>query len=76
MKAQKTPLKDARIMFYGAGSSAVGVAQSIASYIHLKGDVPKEEADKVREPKTASDAARDHVQAGHAPHVYTWRGLA
>jgi len=47
MKAQQTELKDARIMFYGAGSSAVGVAQSIASYIHLKGDVPQEDADKV-----------------------------
>ena len=50
MKAQQTELKDARIMFYGAGSSAVGVAQSIASYIHLKGDVPQEDADKARDP--------------------------
>ena len=37
-------------MFYGAGSSAVGVAQSIASYIHLQGGVPQEDADKVRAP--------------------------
>lgn len=33
MKYQKTDLKDARIVFYGAGSSAVGVADSIATYM-------------------------------------------
>ncbi|BDA50170.1 NADP-dependent malic enzyme [Coccomyxa sp. Obi] len=33
MKAQGTPLKDARIVFYGAGSSAVGVATMIAQLL-------------------------------------------
>lgn len=47
MKAQGTELKDARVVFFGAGSSAVGVAQSIASYIELKGGVSAEEAKKV-----------------------------
>lgn len=47
MKAQGTPLKDAKIVFFGAGSSAVGVAKSIASVIELKGGVPPEQAKKV-----------------------------
>lgn len=46
MKAQGTPLKDAKIVFFGAGSSAVGVAKSIASVIELKGGVPPEQAKK------------------------------
>ena len=33
MKAQGTPLKDARVVFYGAGSSAVGVATMIAQLL-------------------------------------------
>ncbi len=48
MKAQGTNLKDARIVFFGAGSSAVGVAKSIASYIELKGNLSAEQARKVR----------------------------
>jgi malic enzyme len=47
MKAQGTELKDARIVFFGAGSSAVGVAKSIASVIELKGGVSAEDAKKV-----------------------------
>ncbi len=47
MKAQDTPLKEARLVFFGAGSSAVGVAKSIASYIQLRGGVTAEEARKV-----------------------------
>lgn len=39
-------MKDARVVFYGAGSSAVGVATSIASYIHLKGGVSMDAAKK------------------------------
>jgi malic enzyme len=46
MKAQGTELKDARIVFFGAGSSAVGVAKSIASVIELKGGVSAEDAKK------------------------------
>jgi malic enzyme len=33
MKLQKTDLADARVVFYGAGSSAVGVAEMIATYM-------------------------------------------
>ena len=47
MKAQGTKLKDARIVFFGAGSSAVGVAKSIASVLEIKGGLSPEEAKKV-----------------------------
>lgn len=50
MKAQQTNLKEARIVFFGAGSSAVGVAKSIASYIELKGGASAEHARKARPP--------------------------
>lgn len=50
MKAQGTELKDARIVFFGAGSSAVGVAKSISSVIELKGGLSAEEAKKVTYP--------------------------
>lgn len=33
MKLQRTELRDARIVFYGAGSSAVGVANSIVMHM-------------------------------------------
>ena len=33
MKAQQTPLKDAKVVFFGAGSSAVGVAMMIAQQL-------------------------------------------
>ena len=35
MKAQGTPLGEAKVVFYGAGSSAVGVASMIARLIEL-----------------------------------------
>ena len=35
MKAQGTPLGEARVVFYGAGSSAVGVASMHARLIEL-----------------------------------------
>jgi malic enzyme len=41
---QKTELRDARLLFYGAGSSAVGVADSIASYMRAKAEMSWEEA--------------------------------
>eukprot|EP00884_Botryococcus_braunii_P013926 jgi/Botrbrau1/22534/Bobra.114_2s0058.1 len=44
MKAQGTPLEDARIVFFGAGSSAVGVALTIASLLVKECGVTKEEA--------------------------------
>ena len=50
MKAQKTPLKEARVVFYGAGSSAVGVAEMIARLIELDAGVSAETARKVRRP--------------------------
>jgi malic enzyme len=65
MKAQGTSLKDARVMFYGAGSSAVGVAQSIASYIHLQGGVPQEDADKVLVPALLNMRHPDKTQKAH-----------
>jgi hypothetical protein len=37
MKLQKTDLADARVVFYGAGSSAVGVAEMIATYMEQVG---------------------------------------
>lgn len=50
MKAQHTPLKDARIVFYGAGSSAVGVATMIAQLISKETGIPFDEAKKVPPP--------------------------
>lgn len=47
MKAQGTPLKDARIVFYGAGSSAVGVATMIAQLLVKECSLSFEEAKKV-----------------------------
>lgn len=47
MKAQHTPLKDARVIFYGAGSSAVGVATMIAQLISKETGIPFDEAKKV-----------------------------
>ncbi len=47
MKAQHTPLKEARIIFYGAGSSAVGVATMIAQLISKETGIPFDEAKKV-----------------------------
>ncbi len=47
MKAQGTPLKDARIVFYGAGSSAVGVATMIAQLLVKEAGLTFEEAKKV-----------------------------
>ena len=47
MKAQHTPLKDARIVFYGAGSSAVGVATMIAQLISKETGMPFDQAKKV-----------------------------
>jgi len=46
MKAQGTDLKDVRVVFYGAGSSAAGVAGMIASLINSQCGVPIEEARK------------------------------
>ena len=47
MKAQGTSLKDARIVFYGAGSSAVGVATMIAQLLVKEAGLTFEEAKKV-----------------------------
>lgn len=47
MKAQGTPLKDARIVFYGAGSSAVGVATMIAQLLVKECGMTFDEAKKV-----------------------------
>lgn len=46
MKAQGTKPEDVRIVFFGAGSSAVGVATSIASFLHLKRGLTEEAAKK------------------------------
>ena len=43
---QKTELQDARVVFYGAGSSAVGVADSIATFMEHKAGISWEEARK------------------------------
>ena len=47
MKAQHTPLKEARIIFFGAGSSAVGVATMIAQLISKETGISFDEAKKV-----------------------------
>ena len=50
MKAQGTPLGEAKVVFYGAGSSAVGVASMIARLIELDAKISAEDARKVRRP--------------------------
>ena len=47
MKAQGTPLGEAKVVFYGAGSSAVGVASMIARLIELDAKVSVADARKV-----------------------------
>mmetsp|Transcript_11999 Transcript_11999/g.28457 ORF Transcript_11999/g.28457 Transcript_11999/m.28457 type:complete len:586 (+) Transcript_11999:210-1967(+) len=44
MKSQGTALKDTRVVFYGAGSSAAGVAAMIASLLKTKCNISLEEA--------------------------------
>eukprot|EP00891_Asterochloris_glomerata_P000944 jgi/Astpho2/944/Aster-00780 len=46
LKAMKAEVKDARVVFYGAGSSAVGVAQMIATLLETEGGLSEEEARK------------------------------
>lgn len=48
MKAQGTPLGEAKVVFYGAGSSAVGVASMIARLIELDARISPEQARKAR----------------------------
>ena len=47
MKAQGTALKDAKVVFYGAGSSAVGVAMSIVALLQKEAGLTREQAMKV-----------------------------
>ena len=46
LKVQGTNFKDVRIVFYGAGSSAVGVATMLASLIQTEGGLSKDDAFK------------------------------
>lgn len=47
LKAQGTAVKDCKVLFYGAGSSAVGVANMIASLLHKEGGLSEQEAKQV-----------------------------
>ena len=62
MKAQGTPLGEAKVVFYGAGSSAVGVASMIARLIELDAKVSAEDARKV--------LIRSVVTACHMPSLF------
>lgn len=46
LKAQGTPPAQARVVFFGAGSSAVGVAEALAAYLEHEAGVDREEARK------------------------------
>lgn len=46
LKVQKAQLKDARVLLYGAGSSATGVGHLIAKLLMMEGGLSKEEAYK------------------------------
>ncbi len=50
LKAQGTKTKDAKVLFYGAGSSAVGVANMIATLIEKEGGLSEKEAKEVSLP--------------------------
>ena len=47
LKAQGTAVRDCKVLFYGAGSSAVGVANMIASLFHKEGGLSEKEAKEV-----------------------------
>ncbi len=55
MKAQKTPLKDAKAVFFGAGSSAVGVAMMIAQELADDGGYKLDKALEVQLQGTQPD---------------------
>ena len=59
LKVQGTPYKEARVLFYGAGSSAVGVALAIENLLQNKGGLSAEDARKVRR---AQDVAAGAAQ--------------
>ena len=68
MKAQHTPLKEARIIFFGAGSSAVGVATMIAQLISKETGISFDEAKKARPPPAPiaiSHALEQHLWCWH-----------
>ena len=44
LRCQGTPAADARIVFYGAGSSAVGVAETIAAAVAADAGIPVAQA--------------------------------
>jgi malic enzyme len=48
LRLQETRPGDARIVFFGAGSSAVGVAEAVAAYLEHEEEVSREEARSVR----------------------------
>jgi len=48
LKAQGTAVKDAKVLFYGAGSSAVGVANMIATLLEKEGGLSEKEAKEVQ----------------------------
>ena len=48
LKAQGTEVKDAKVLFYGAGSSAVGVANMIASLFQKEGGLSEKDAKEVQ----------------------------
>lgn len=50
LKAQGTEVKDAKVLFYGAGSSAVGVANMIASLLQKEGGLSEKDAKEVSSP--------------------------
>jgi len=50
LKAQGTKTKHAKVLFYGAGSSAVGVANMIATLIQKEGGLSEKEAKEVSLP--------------------------
>eukprot|EP00850_Spirogloea_muscicola_P004278 SM000018S03643 [mRNA] locus=s18:481361:486207:+ [translate_table: standard] len=46
-KAQQIPLAEAKVLFYGAGSAAVGVAQTIVSLLEDEGLTTEEAKDRI-----------------------------
>ena len=49
LKGQGTKLPEARFLFYGAGSSAVGVAELLMLLLQKEGGLSPQEARKVRQ---------------------------
>ena len=58
-----------QILFYGAGSSAVGVALAIENLLTTRGGLSKEQAQKVRRNRSLCGGSRIPVSSSQGVHL-------